>query len=53
VIGTRNGCIYEFTNNYNHTKCLMKSHYDGELWGLATNNNSSDWTSFFTVGDDK
>ena len=39
LVGLRNGSILEFkdvmTADSPQEKCLMKSHFEGEIWGLA------------------
>ena len=62
LIGTRGGEIIEFTDcrrdddksakgpDYKKPKILMKSHFNGELWGLAVHPKRNE---FVTVGEDQ
>lgn len=48
LIGTRGAEIYEYENG--KFTCLMKGHFDGEVWGAASHPNKD---QFVTCGGDK
>lgn len=51
LVCTKSSEIYEFpTNKFGENKCLMKSHFAGELWCCCI---SPDNDRFVTGGDDK
>jgi len=47
LIGTRGGEIMEFKSGNPKPVIHMRSHYEGELWGLATHPSKEE---FITVG---
>lgn len=48
LVGTRGSEIYEFIGD--DSKCYMKGHFDGEVWGAAAHPKE---TKFVTCGGDK
>jgi microtubule-associated protein-like 6 len=49
LVGTRGGEIIEFSTANPKPQVLMRSHFEGELWGLAPHPTRAE---FVTVGQD-